>query len=142
MVLFILHHSFQSICVPNCCSWKKRNLREGGVWNNGGGGHGLHAVFSCETAENEERWELEREGEVKWRYVWRPAVGYKCREDDALTQVPSRSSSQARFQEDLISPFCFLTGLCCPMQVCDCCCFLLLFALMHLDLAFADSDLQ
>lgn len=60
MVLFILHHSFQSICVPNCCSWEKRHSGEGGVWNNGRGGHGLHAVFSCETAKNGERWELGR----------------------------------------------------------------------------------
>lgn len=123
MVLFILHHSFQSICVPSCRSWKKRNLWEGGVWNNGEGGMDC---MLC-SAVRQLKWRKVGTGEgkdqVKWRYVWRPAVGYKCRGDTALTQVPSRSSSQARFQENSISSSCILTLLCCPVQVCDCCCF-------------------
>lgn len=59
-----------------------------------------------------------------------------------LAQVPARSSSQARFQEDPISPFCFFTWLCCPAQISDCCCFIQLFRHMHLVSAFAVNDLQ
>lgn len=123
MVLFISHHCFQSICVPNGCSWKKRNSREGGVWNNGGGGCGLHAVFSCETAKSGKRWELGR-GRTQSSESMCGDQLLDTNAGQRMLQVPSRSSSQARFQEEPISPSCFLSRLCCPVQVCGRCCFL------------------
>lgn len=137
MVLLILHRSFQSICVPKCCSQKKRNSRAEGVWSGEVGGHGLHAVFSCETARNGGRQELGRGRSRSSEGVWGDELLGQDGGGTMPTQVPARSSSQAGFQEDPVSPSCFFTCLCCPAQISDCCCSIQLFRHTHLDLAFA-----
>lgn len=142
MVLLILHHSFQSICVPKCCSQKKRNSRAEGVWSDEEGGHGLRATFSCETARKEGRQESGRGRTRSNEGVWGDQLLGQDGGGTTPARVPARSSSQARFREGHVSPFCFFTWLCCPAQSSDCCCFIQLFRHMHLDSAFAVNDLQ
>lgn len=134
--------AFSQSVSPNAVQRKQRNLRAEGVWSEEGGGHGLRATFSCETARNGGRQELGRGRTRSNEGVWGDQLLGQDGGGTKPTQVPARSSSQARFREEPISPFCFFTWLCCPVQISDCSCFIQLFRHMHLDSAFAVNDLQ
>lgn len=102
----------------------------------------MRATFSCETARNGERPEVGRGRTRSNEGVWGDQLLDQDGGRATLARVPASSSSQARFQEEPISPFCFFTCLCRPAQLCDRCCLIQLFRHMHLDSAFAVNDLQ